>query len=312
MSKRPAPPPSWTITFDDPSPLKAIVEAVSNVTRRASFKVVKGADTCFYLKVNSADSGYVCCIAARIKLDNVQFRDGKAPTKIDNDDDDNDDDDDIKFCVDCKEIAACLSNILPQASVVLEGDDANATVSIRSFELDTHAHEVKFTLSAYTDDDHVKIKPIDFKVMLELDVIMLKQLLRLAKTTGTEKVRLRVYFKDNDSTSVTVFSINGKLQAEQKFCADIVQSDDGSTVVRAAPDGSTPLVDVDGMQPEYDNSFLVDKLEGFLKTLQCRMIVSNIMPGSKGHPLMFNYRLGGSGDDSSHIRFLIAPSTDDE
>ena len=29
-------------------------------------------------------------------------------------------------------------------------------------------------------------------------------------------------------------------------------------------------------------------------------------------PLMFNYDLKGTGDDSSHIRFMVAPVTDEE
>ena len=94
---------------------------------------------------------------------------------------------------------------------------------------------------------------------------------------------------------------------EQKFCHDVVVEEDGSSRTRAVADGTAPIFDTTGEEPEFSNRFILERLESFLKTMQTRMIVAK---ATQDLPLLFEHSLNGSTEGDSYVKFMIAPSVE--
>ena len=83
-------------------------------------------------------------------------------------------------------------------------------------------------------------------------------------------------------------------------------------MVRAAPDGTDDLFEIDEVDPVFDELFPLAKIEAFVKTVPSRMLTAKLNQQHPNNPLMFTHALNGAEDDSSHIHFLIAPVNDNE
>jgi hypothetical protein len=296
MSKRSAPSPTWYAKFDDVSPLRGIVEAVQNVVSRVTFKIARAnEDSPYFLKVDTADVAYVSCISVRYQLEKVF-----ATTN------------EIKFCVDCKHIAPCLSNIRQEHTLTLEGheDQANPKIIIRTCDPDHPSHETTTELDTFVDSDNVQLFPMDHDILLEIDLLMFRGLLKQAQVAKAEQIVIQIYIKEmaGKSISFTRFSVQGEFKHASSFCHEVSKDEDGSMVVRAATDSMHNLFDTADIEPLYEGIFPVEKVAGFMKPLQCRMLVAK---AKQGMPIMFSHSIGGSTDDVSHIRFLIAPVNSD-
>lgn len=290
--------PEWAVHFDDSAPLRSIVEAVQNVVSRVTFKITRtDAESPFFLKVDTADVAYVSCISVRYRLDNVTLA-----TPVD----------EIKFCVDCKHIVPCLANIRQEHTLILEGHDhrANPKVIIRTYDPEHPSHETCTELDTFVDSDNVQLFPMEFKMMLEIDLLMFRGLLKQASVAKADQIVIRIYLKEGvgQTLSFTHFSVQGEFKHFQSFCHEVSKDEDGSMIVRAATDSVQTLFDVDDVEPTYEGIFPVDKVAGFMKPLQCRMLVAKV---KQDMPIMFNHMLGGATDNVSHIRFLIAPHNTD-
>jgi hypothetical protein len=298
LDKRTRRSPEWEVRFDDSAPLRSIVEAVQNVVSRVTFKISRtNAESPFFLKVDTADVAYVSCISVRYRLDHVVMS-----TPID----------EIKFCVDCKHIVPCLSNIRQEHTLTLEGhnDGANPKIIIRTSDPEHPSHETCTELDTFVDSDNVQLFPMEFKMMLEIDLVMFRGLLKAAVVAKADLIVVRIYVKESagQRLSFTHFSVQGEFKHFQSFCHEVSKDEDGSMIVRAATDSEQTLFDVDETVPTYEGIFPVDKVAGFIKPLQCRMLVAKVKPDM---PIMFVHTLGGATDDVSHIRFLIAPLNTD-
>lgn len=293
-NKRRTPTPSWQVQLDDPTPLRSIVDSVANVVHRATFKITQAnKQSPFFLKVDTADAGYTSCISVRYQLDQVIL---SGP------------DEEIKFCVDCRFLAPCLSNIRPEHTLTLEGheDQGNPTVVLRTRDPDGPSHETNTELNTFVDTDEVHMFPMDHNIMLEIDLLMFRNFLKQAQSAKAEHVVIRIYVKESagKSISYTSFSVQGEnFKHEASFCHEVTRDDDGSMVVRAATDSAHALFDHCELDPIYEGIFPVEKVAGFIKTLQCRMLVAKV---KQGMPIMFTHCIGGTTDDVSHIRFLLA------
>ena len=117
--------------------------------------------------------------------------------------------------------------------------------------------------------------------------------------------------RDGRERSVVVFSCKGDPSHEQKFCNETARGDDGSLVVRAAPDGIDELFDLEDAEPIFEDVYPIEKVNAFvsLKNLHVGMLLAK---ASKGMPLMLTHSLNGVSDDSSHVRFLVAPVNDSD
>lgn len=289
--------PKWSVRLDDVSSLRAIVEAIQNVVPRVTFKINRQDDSSpYFLKADCADVAYVSCISVRYQLDSVDNKNGEE----------------IRFCLDVKHVIPCLANLRQDHTVVIEGyeDQTIPKVHIRSFDPEGPSHESCYELSTFVDSDNVQLFPMKFEIILEIDLFMFRGLLKNATTAKAEQIAIRVYIKKSpgEAISFTHFSAKGEYDAASSFCHKVTEDEDGSMVVRAATDSEQKLFDIEEMEPEYEGLFPVDKIAGFVKPLQCRMLVAKV---KQDKPIMFTHMIGGASDEKSQIRYLIAPLNSD-
>ena len=290
--------PDWTIVFEDAASLRSVVDAVAPVMTRVSFKITKVRDK-FFLMVDSADVAQICVVSARLRLDKVTFPKGNDETEF-------------TFCVDCKHVSSAIDNpSCAHLALTMEGYTETANIMLKMLDPETHSHEVCAELSTFVEEEFVELEDIQFKMSLELDLTLVREMIKKARKAHTEQIKIQIFIHDTGSKkiSIVLFSIKGDWTHKQKFCHETVTDVDGSIVVRAAADGTEKLIDVDTATPVYKGVYPVEKIDAFIKNLPCRMLTAKVMTGV---PIMLTYPLGGTSDETSHIRFLIAPLNEEE
>lgn len=298
--KRSKPQPDWEIVFEDSSALRLIVETVSAVMSRVMVKVVKRSNGLFFLCVDGHDAGSTCCVSARLHLETVTWTLAE------------DESSEFTFCVECKHVLTALDPSTSGGALKIQGNSHDATVTFRIQDPDQPSHEDVSELSTFVDgDSRYTLSAMDFQTILEIDLSKLREIIKKARKSQAEILRIRVFIEDKGSKkySLIIFSVRGDNQKhEQMFCNEINYHDDGSMVVRAAADGENNIFDTEHMDSVFDHSFPVDKIESFVKNLPTRMMMAKV---KSGLPMMLSHNLKGANDDTQHIRFLVAATNDD-
>ena len=147
-------------------------------------------------------------------------------------------------------------------------------------------------------------------IMLEIDLVMFRGLLKQGQSAKADQIVIRIFIKEaaGKTISKTQFSVQGEFEHNSYFCHEVSKDEDGSMVVRAANDSESGTDDTDDMDRAYEGIFPVDKVAGFVKPLQCRMIVAK---AKQDMPIMFSHYIGGSTGEGSHVHYLIAPVNPD-
>jgi hypothetical protein len=299
MTKRATPTPDWEIVLEDAAAFRLIVQAVSAVMTRVIFKVVRRPSGEYFLCVDGKDSGFSCCVSARLLIEQVHWNsdDEEASMKF-------------TFCVECKHV---LTAVDPTGvTLKISGNADDAKVTIHTEDPDMPGHNDVSVLSTFVDgDEEFVLTPLDFEIILECDLLKLKDMIKKAKTSDAELLRIRVFVKDMGSqkSSLVTFVVEGDNQEHfQNFCHKLQYHEDGSMVVRAASDCETQIFEICDLKPVFDHAFPVDKLEGFIKNLPTRMLVMRL---KSGLPMMLTHKLRGETDEQQHIRFLVAPKNEE-
>ena len=294
--KRMARTPDYRIRFEDVTSLLRIVHSVVNVVERACFKIEKVQDI-FFLKVDTQDVSNVCHISVRYRLEGFVDRNEDASEPI-------------RFSVNCKHFSANLMNIPSHHVVWLEGDTTTCIpkLIVRTKDVDNPSHETVTELDTYLDNDDEKtLTNMTYDMTLELDLHVFRNLLKIASTANAETLVIRIVVeeatKESNPMSFIKFSVHGDFKHSQIFAHEVIRGDDGSMIVRAASDSEHAIVEDTEVSPTYEAVFPLDKISGFVKLLQSRMLVAKI---KKGTPIMFQHILGGSVSEGSHIKFLVA------
>lgn len=299
-------PPEWTIVFDDASALRGVVDAVAAVMNRVKFRVAKPAgQDCYMLMFDGADMGMSCVVSARLHVDHVTFG---SDTPVD----------EFSFCVECKQLIVSIDNpSCAHGSLRIEGY-ADATVRVVMQDPEQRSHKETSELNTYVDDmEPVVVDDLKLDIVLETDLNKLKEMIKKARKSHAERIRVQIFLKDeaNRQLSVVVYTVNGEGYAKhsQVFCHETQRAEDGSLTVRAAIDGEVDDDDTMGSTPAFDGVFPVDKIEAFVRILPVRMIRAQVQ---NAMPLVFEHELGGGmlGNASvkSSIKFVIAPINDED
>jgi hypothetical protein len=293
--------PDWTITFDDTVSLRCVVESAAAVMSRVIFKVQK-AGQFYFLMVDGADVGFTCCVSARLQLEKVSFSTPGSETS------------EFTFCVDCKQMLYSIDN--PSCShgcLTMEGHTSNATIHLIMSDPDQRNSEDCSELSTFVDGDPPQsLCSLDFKMMLEIDLTKLREMVKKARKAHAEHLHIRIFAKTSGSKerSLVIFAVKGESKHEQKFCNEMTKHEDGSLIVRAAADGlNEELFDTEEDESVFEGIFPIEKIDAFVKNIPVRMIVAKVQ---NGMPLMLTHNLGAGEDEESHVRFLVAPKNDDE
>jgi hypothetical protein len=294
--------PDWIITFDDTMSLRCIVESTAAVMTRVIFKVQK-VDGVYFLMVDGADVGFMCCVSARLQIDNVTFVNSECETS------------EFTFCVDCKQLLYSIEGpSCSRASLQIEGHTSDATIHLVMLDPEQQNIEDRSTLSTFINGETPQsLFPLKFKMILEVDLTKLRDIIKKARKAHAEFLRIRIFTitKGVKQHSCVLFTVVGDTTHDQKFCNEMTQHEDGSFIVRAAVDGPfTDVLEV-GDESAFDGTYPIDKIDAFVKNMHVRMLTAKV---DTTMPLMLTYDLGTgeSNGDSSYIRFLVAPKTDDE
>ena len=292
--------PDWIVDLDDSQSLRTIVEAVQNVVSRVTFKIVPDEDGKHVLKVDTADAAWVCCIVVRLHLDRVVNYCAEE----------------IKFCIDCKHMVPCLSNMRPEYAIQLKGYDSHAspTVGIRYYDPETVGFNSESELKTFVDSNTLSLFDMDFNMVIEIETATLKQTLKQAATAKAEHLRIQIVLTTPDA-AVQLSTVRFKSRGEFDHtveCTQEVRRSGADIVVRAVLEGEHSMKEEQESQLVYDNVFSVEKLAGFVNPLKCRMITARV--GSphvepkkcEETPIMFEHRIGGTDDTRSYVRFLLA------
>jgi len=291
--------PEWSITFDDVSSLRSVAEAAAAVMQKVIFKVSKvGAH--YFLMVDGADPGVTCFVSARLQLYKVAFyADDHAQ--------------EFTFCVECGELLTSID--IPScthASLIMEGHDQSTSIHLRILDPELRSCEDSSELNTYVDGDERRIiSPLTYNLILEIDLVKLRELIKKARKARAELLRICISTRSTGSKerSVVLFSVKGAALHKQLFSHETSRDEDGSLVVRAAPDGADTLFEPQTADTVFDGMFPISKIDAFVKTIGTRMLTAKLQ---QGIPLMLTHRLGGAEDETSHIHFLVAPVNDVE
>lgn len=294
--KRSGRPADWSIVFEDASALRNVVDAVLAVMPRGVFKVAKQGSHHF-LMVDGADAANTCCVSARLQLDTVDLPEGAEES--------------FEFCVECKHVLTAIDSAsCAHGKLTVEGHDDK--VRLRVHDPDQRSHEDCSEIPTYVDfEPPVDLLTMTYGTLLEIDMAKLRELIKKARKSKCDLLRIAIHLKDRGAKqqSLVVFSVDGEAYHSQAFCHETTRDEDGSLVVRAAPDGSDDLFDTSGTDPTFEGVYPIEKVEAFIKSLPCRMLGAKVQSDL---PLMLSHTLGGASDDSSHVRFLVAPVNEDD
>lgn len=292
--------PDWRIDIDDVFALKAVVDAVTTVLQRVTFKVVPKEGN-YELAVDGADLGMTCCVSARLQLDKE-----KVALNVDAEGAEG-----FTFCVDCKHIQAAMdSTQCLHSALRMEGRDDRVVVTVGDESM-AHTKETSELRTYVTTDQHQGIKPLSFSSMLDLPIPQIKEVIKKARKWHAELMRIRVEYQRKESAGsypcFITLSISGDCDFQLRTCGMVEKQSDGSMNIKPSDDQETMRVSSEDLEMHFDGLFMVDKIDSFVKTIPARVAKAYV---KQDMPILFDHDLGYG--DGSYIRFLIAASNEEE
>lgn len=291
--------PLWTLTFEESTCLRTMVDSVGSVITNVVFKVVKEEDAHF-LSVFGADVGYTCVVEAQVRIDDVK---GKTRDQ---------DGKDLTFCLNCKHLSAVLD--IPSHSslpLMIEGHDSE--VAVKMYNPDNHTYEASSFLPTFIHEPQEQSMELDVNLNIEMDTVALKEIIKKARKAHSEHITLTVYqqVKGPNTTALIEMSMQGDYKHKLSFCSTCPRGEDGSIVVRASMDCDGKISAHDMGDPIFDGTYPVDKLDAFVKNVAERIVTARVQMGNPNVPIYLRFQLQGEADLMSYVLFLIAPRHDD-
>lgn len=292
----------WKIQFDQATGLRTLVDVVSNLLTRISFRILKREkDNTHYLCIDSIDPQHICMIQARLVCDRVEIGDGVVA-------------EDMRFCVESNVFSTLLKNTPPHYSLHLSVYTSSANVSMDVFEQMSMSHTSFYELPTLVDDSKcVELTDMDYKYTIEIDLSTLRQIVKTAMSLHAQHIEFSVHENERTlgtNTTHTMFSIASNGNAQQRQCfhslVETTHTSSETCVIRAATDSSgPPSSNTTCMIEKYVDCFSPQYLTHFLKSMERQIMTMRL---SKDKPLVVNYPLGA---DESFICFVLAPKHED-
>lgn len=285
---------NWSIVFDDATALKSVIEACGAVMQRVNIEISRMSNG-YFLSVDGADVAKTCCVSARLELKNVTM------------------DEEINlfsFCIECKQMLYSIDTpSCAHALLTMESYNDEEGIYLCMKDPDQPSHEELSRLNTFVNSEEpLELQALEFDLDIELDLTKLREMIKKARKARAEHISIAVYYCTRKEISTTVFSIHGDTQHTQSWANDVSTSEDGSRKVRAVADGNVHALDPEASECLHKGSYPVDKVDAFVRTVPARVCKAK---AKKDMPLMLTHALGGSEDETSHVRFLVAPTIED-
>lgn len=285
----------WAIEFEDVASLRAVVDAAAAIElKRVMFKVALVSGN-YFLMLDGRDHGNTCFVSARLKLDNVWIKD---------------DSQDFTFCVESSHLLYSIDNpSMAHGTLLLTGVGDGVNVTLHDTDPN---YDEESKLPTFVDsDDMPEVETLDFDTQLEMDVPKLQNIFKKAQKFKAEHMRIRIFLekKGMKHCSLVIFSIEGEAYHSQKFYHETSRHEDGSLIVHASPAAGDDKFEFSDKTPVYNHKFIISYVDAFIKKLPSRKVIARVQ---QGMPLLLYHNLGGDIDESSNVRFLLAPSLEDD
>ena len=161
-------------------------------------------------------------------------------------------------------------------------------------------------LTTYVQEDPVDIKDIDFNMLLEIDLALLKEVIKAARRAHTEHLKLTIYLKEVGAKklSVVLFALGGLWSRVQKCCHEVVVDEDGAHRARRHRRHRAPR------RPRRAHARLPRRLPHRQdRRLRQAPAVPHARPRWEPARRCLEYKLGGATDEASRIASSWRPST---
>ena len=160
------------------------------------------------------------------------------------------------------------------------------------------------------DSETMQIKNMNYDTTVEIDLGLLRSMIKLAISLKSQKIELSVHMPVEEDPNIlrSRFTITsfGDAKQEQSFNSSTTREPGETNVIRAVTDSTGPDSKNQEFECIYRDNFSAQYLNYFLKSMEKQIITMKL---SQGQPLVLHYPLGA---DKSYICFVLAPKVDDE
>tara|TARA_B100000214_G_C23972990_1_gene631166 strand:+ start:2910 stop:3857 length:948 start_codon:yes stop_codon:yes gene_type:complete len=295
----------WKILFHEPNSIKTVVSSVVGIMSRAEFqlKKLKKEDhtDSYYLCVDITDMSRVCCVSARLAVDE-SFN---IP-------------DDLSFVLDLKELLTALKCMQPRYTVEIGGKIGGHKIEIRGFDVNDRARDTTIILGTrIAEETNFKPPIFEYKMQVEIDLNMLKGNMNNGKAINAELLKFQVKKKTDEqgeTKCVTIFTCEGNSTIKDTMrCITETDPTDGSIRVKENIDiANYDSIEEEDLDTIYEGTFSSTNLHNFVNALPGppkSKLIANI---KKSMPLCLTYLIGDEVN-ASYIKLLLAPrNVDDE
>jgi hypothetical protein len=277
----------FQLVFDQTGPLGVLVDIIQPVLVRVEITVEK-TPTFNGVVISDMNAGHTVYIYARLSC-NVEHC---AP--------------DTRFCVESETLRNCLRAIKPDFCLTISGDDSD-NLTLRAHEPIASNHFTEFTLPTLVADViHECLNDLQYEFLVEIDLGVLRSIVRNASSLGGEDVQFRVEMPAvaaPGTVSHTVLTIRteGDKASQMHRFHSLTDTEGGHTRTIRTEESSVDVPTTEELATCYHGAFVADKLEKFLKSIVHRQVIN--MRLSPGKPLHLQYDLG---PDDSYVNFVLA------
>lgn len=283
----------WKITFNATLGLRTLVEVVGNILNRVNLRIIYDSkQQIHFLCIDSVDPGHICMIQARLLCENAD-----VPN-------------DVSFCVNSTILNTCLKNIAGHYSLDIVKYPDSSDIKLEAYETLSNSHCTCYTLNTLLDDSEtMQIKNMNYDTTVEIDLGLLRGMIKVAKDLKSDKVEFSVHMPEIEDVDklrsrFTITSF-GEAKQEQSFNSSTTrEKNTEANVIRAVTDSASPDATDSVFNCMYRDNFSAEFLGLFLKSMDHQLLTMKL---SRGQPLILNYPLG---PEKSYICFVLAPKLD--
>lgn len=273
----------WTITFDQVQSFQKLLEVVSNVLTHVTMTIKCENSNSPRIEIDSIDPKKVCMVMARLDATS-----GFAEN--------------ASFCVKSKALLTCLGSCPSHYSIDITKYTGSSMINMKSYETLSNSHTYEAEIKTIVDDSEGgKLSDLRFKYVIEMDLFMLRGIVKSANSLSSEDIRFQVFEpSESNGRKITAFKISAE-GGDDATPANVFVSevDADSNVIRTEENIKTEI-DVEDMIIKYDHRFSTQYLNYFFKSMERQNLTMKLSPEK---PLVIEYPLG---KDGSYITFVLA------
>lgn len=282
---------SFNLTFEATSPLRILVDVVSNVLNRVEFKILKSSEQ-EGIHIESIDAKQICLIVAQLGCKVLG-----NPSMINN----------TKFCVDTSVFNTCLKAVPQHYSIDIKNEPDSSDVVLSAYESLSQTYTSAYKIPTLLNEaEPVSLSDLSYNYTIEMDLSTLRTIVKNTIALKGSDITFRVEEPEQDASSGgrhTILSILSEGQAKQHHMFHSVTDtkDNASCIIRTDQAEIDTAFSSKKLVKKYEEVFSANYINYFLKSMERHIITMRLSPGK---PLILNYSLGNA---DSYICFVLAP-----